>query len=96
MQAKQNQPSLLGDLLSKYTPKDDGKYISQEFQDFGYRLAIDLDDLAHKALYIKLAKSTPRAQLEQARAFVVDAPNVKNKGKLFMWKLAEIRSKLKE
>jgi len=29
------------------------------------------------------------------RTFVVDAPNVQNKGKLFMWKLKEIRSKVK-
>lgn len=89
------QPSLLGDLLAKYQPKEDGKYISQEFQDYGYRLAMDLDDEAHKALYIKLAKTVPRAILEQARAFVIDAPNVQTKGRLFMWKLKEIRSKVK-
>lgn len=89
------QPSLLGDLLAKYEPKTNGKYISQEFQDYGYRLAMDLNDSIHKALYIKLAKTVPRAILEQARSFVIDAPNVKNKGKLFMWKLAEIRSTVK-
>jgi len=101
-----NQPTLLGDLLSKYQPKEDGppsqlcfgevnKYISREFQDYGYRLAMELDDEAHKALYIRLAKTVNRALLEQARTFVVDAPNVQNKGKLFMWKLKEIRSKVK-
>lgn len=88
-----SQPSLLSDILQKYQIKKDGKYISQEFQDYGYRLAIDLDDLAHKALYIRLAKTHPRAILESARQFVVDAPSVKSKGKLFMWKLADLKKK---
>jgi hypothetical protein len=86
-----HQPTLLGDILAKYAPKDDGKYISQEFQDFGYRLAVDLNDLPHKALYIKLAKTVPRAVLEQARAFAVDAHHAKSKGKLFMWKVSELK-----
>ena len=85
------QPSMLSDILAKYQVKKDGKYISQEFQDYGYRLSIDLDDMAHKALYIRLAKTVPRAILEMARQFVVDAPNVKSKGKLFMWKLSELK-----
>lgn len=68
------------------------KYISREFQDYGYRLAEELGDLKHKALYIKLAKQTPRATLEEARNFVKDANNVKNPGKLFMWKLKELKS----
>lgn len=90
-----NQPTLLGDILAKYQPKDDGKYISREFQDFGYRLAVDLDDLPHKSLYIKLAKSVPRALLEQARAFAVDAEHAKSKGRLFMWKVGELKKSAK-
>lgn len=89
------QPTLLGDILSKYEAKKDGKYISQEFQDFGYRLAIDLDDMAHKSLYIKMAKSVPRSILEQARAFAVDADHAKSKGRLFMWKVGELKKELK-
>lgn len=85
------QPSLLSDILAKYQVKKDGKYISQEFQDYGYRLAVDLSDMEHKALYIRLAKTTPRAILEAARQFVVDAPSVKSKGKLFMWKLSDLK-----
>lgn len=87
------QPTLLGDILKKFEGRSDGKYISQEFQDYGYRLAIDLNDMDHKSLYIRMAKTTPRATLEQARAFVVDAPNVKNKGRLFMWKVGELKKK---
>lgn len=70
---------------------DEKKYISREFQDYGYRLAEELGDLKHKALYIKLAKEFPRPLLEQARNFVKDASNVRNKAKLFMWKLGELK-----
>ena len=80
----------LGDILKKFDPEEK-KYISREFQDYGYRLAEDLGDLKHKALYIKLAKETPRALLEEARNFVKDAQKVRNRGRLFMWKLKELR-----
>ena len=96
MNQDKSDPLALKSILAKYQVKKDGKYISQEFQDFGYRLAVDLDDIPHKALYIRLAKSTPRAMLEAARRFVVDAPTVRNKGKLFMWKLSELRKETKK
>jgi len=84
------EPKSLFDLLSKYD-WDKKKYISQEWQDYAYRLAIFLDDLPHKSLYMRLAKTTPRAQMETAKNFVTDAYQVKNKAKLFMWKLKEIK-----
>ena len=86
------QPRSLFDLLSKYD-LDKKKYISQEWQDYAYRLAIALDDLQHKSLYMRLSKNTPRAQLESAKNWIKDASNVKNKARLFMWKLKEIRQK---
>ena len=82
------------DLLSKYD-LDKKKYISQEWQDYAYRLAIALDDLKHKSLYMRLAKNTPRAQLEETKNWVKDAYNVKNKARLFMWKLKEIKGRKK-
>lgn len=91
MGTNKRQPALLGDLLSKYKPKDDGKYIAHEFQDYGYRLAIDLGDLAHKSLYIRLAKTVDRAILEKARQFAVDAFTAKSRARLFMWKMKEIK-----
>lgn len=66
------------------------KYITREFQDYGYRLAESLDDLKHKSLYIKLAKEEDRERLQQAWEFVKDA-NAKSKAKLFMWKLKKLR-----
>ncbi len=71
---------------------DGSRYVTQEFQDFGYRLAIKLDDLQHKALYIKLAKKENRALIETALSFAVDYPKAKNKAKVFMWKLKELKN----
>lgn len=81
----------LGDILSKYDV-DRTNYISREFQDYGYRLALSLDDEKSKSLYIKLAKEMPRAWLETAKNFVADADNVKSKARLFMWKLQQIKN----
>ena len=83
-------PQSIKDILSSFNWKED-KYISREFQDYGYRLAEELQDLDHKALYIKLAKELPRALLEKARNFVKDAYQVKNPARLFMWKLRELK-----
>ncbi|MDP3998052.1 MAG: hypothetical protein Q8P89_00340 [bacterium] len=80
-------------ILQKFDPTQD-RYISREFQAYGYRLAQELGDIEYKALYIKLAKTTPRILLEEARNFVKDAGHVKNKGRLFMWKLKELRQEL--
>ena len=83
-------PKSLFDLLSKYD-WDKKKYISREWQDYAYRLSLFLDDLGHKSLYMRLAKNTPRLWLEEAKNFVSDAYQVKNKARLFMWKLAQIK-----
>jgi hypothetical protein len=40
---------------------------------------------------MRLAKSTPRSLLENARSFVKDAQNARSKGRLFMWKLSELK-----
>ena len=66
------------------------KYITREFQHFGYRLAEGLDDLEHKSLYIKLAKEVDRQLLQKAWDFVKDS-RAKSKGRLFMWKLKKLR-----
>lgn len=79
----------ISDILKKFNPLED-KYISREFQAFGIYLAETLGDYKHKALYIRLAKTVPRAILEKALSFVKDA-NARNKAKLFMWKVAKLR-----
>ncbi|PIP56881.1 hypothetical protein COX05_00740 [candidate division WWE3 bacterium CG22_combo_CG10-13_8_21_14_all_39_12] len=67
------------------------KNVSQEFQIFGVHIAEQLNDMSHKSLYIKLAKTEPRSRLHKTLQFVLDYPNAKSKGKLFMYKLKELR-----
>lgn len=81
-------------ILSKFDPKAD-RYISREFQKYGYDLAEEFGDPEHKSLYIKLAKTTPRQLLEQAKYFVKDAGGVKSPARLFMWKLKQLKEEWK-
>lgn len=79
----------IGDILTKFNPLED-KYISREFQSYGIYLAETLGDYKHKAIYIRLAKTVPRAILEKALSFVKDA-NARNRARLFMWKMGKLR-----
>ncbi len=67
-----------------------------EFQAYGNRLAEELNDPEHRSLYIKLAKEEDRTLLERAREYVLRSENATTKGKLFMWKLSELRKERKE
>ncbi|MEN8253771.1 MAG: hypothetical protein ABFQ62_05365 [Patescibacteria group bacterium] len=77
-------------LFQNYQPQDKGGFITREFQDFGYRLAVELNDMKHKSLYIKMARDVHRPILERALSFVKDS-NAKSKAKLFMWKVKELK-----
>ncbi|MCL4208803.1 hypothetical protein KJZ63_04215 [Patescibacteria group bacterium] len=85
----------LGDLFANYQLDDKGGFITQEFQDFGYRLAVELEDLKHKSLYIKMSKEVDRVLLERALSFVKDAASAKSKAKLFMWKVKQLKQEKK-
>jgi hypothetical protein len=87
--------SSLGEVLKGFKKVEEDKYISREFQKYGYDLAMEMEDPKGIPLYIKLAKDTPRGLIETARGFVKDAPNVKSKTKLFMWKLKKLRDEAK-
>ena len=82
-------------LFAQYTPKENKGYITQEFQDFGYRLAVELADLEHKSLYMRMAKTIERGILEQALSFVSDS-EARSKARLFMWKVKELRRNAQE
>jgi hypothetical protein len=88
--AKKNKFHSLGELFGDFQFSQDKGYITQEFQDYGYRLAAELDDLKHKSLYIRMAKNEDRSLLERARSFVIDS-QAKNKGALFMWKIKQLK-----
>lgn len=72
------------------------KNLSTEFQVYGVYLAESLDDTKHYSLYIKLAKITPRALLDEALTYTKGYTNARSKGKIFMWKLAELKKLQKE
>lgn len=93
---RKKQMSSIGDLLDKYKVGSKDKYISREFQQYGYDLAVEFGEPKKAGLYIKLAKTSPRSLMEKARSFVSDAPNVKSKGKLFMWKLKDLKTSNKQ
>ncbi len=85
----------VGDTLKKYQFSSRDRYVSREFQKYGYDLSLELGDPKGVSLYIKLAKETPRGLMEAARSFVKDAVNARSKPRLFMWKLAELKKEAK-
>ena len=64
---------------------------THEYQAYGNMLADKLSDTKHRTLYIKLAKEEDRRLLEASLAFVMDTEKRAGLGKLFMWKLKELR-----
>ena len=86
------QVKSIKDVLSNRNA-DKGKYLKHEWQDFGYRLAVELRDLKHRSLYMKFAKTEKRHILETALAFAKDYDS--GRAKLFMWKLKKIREEEK-
>jgi DNA-3-methyladenine glycosylase len=79
----------ISQVLKRFNSQED-KYISQEFQKYGYDLARDLGDLKNRSLYIKLAKEEPRFLLERIKHQVLETGKGSNLGKLFMWKLKQV------
>ena len=69
---------------------------SHEFQAYGNRLAEELGDKKHRTLYIKLAKTEDRNILEEARVSVISSRKATTKGKLFMWKVGQIKKERAE
>lgn len=72
------------------------KYITTEFQDYGFRLASKLGNTKQASMYIRMAKEKPRALLEQAFSFTTDYPNAENKHRIFLWKLKELEAEREE
>lgn len=92
---KQQDLFSLSDLIKQRVATPINKYVSREYQDYGYRLAMELNDEAHKALYIKMAKTIDRQILEIARTFVLDA-NATSAARLFMWKVKQLKDARKK
>lgn len=71
--------------------KDRPKNLSKEFQVYGVYLAETLQDTKHYSLYIKLAKEVDRKILEETLNFTKGYYGAKNKAKVFMWKLQQLK-----
>lgn len=82
-------------VLDKYeVDETKQRRISREWQDYAYRLAVALDDTAHTPIYMRLVKNNPKEIIEKAKSFVLDA-NARSKGKMFMWKLKQLKDEEK-
>ena len=66
------------------------RYVSTPEQLLALRIAQELGDADHKDIYLHLCKYTQTALIEQALRFVADA-NARSKGKLFSWKVKQLR-----
>lgn len=84
----------ISDILKKRVLNPDRRN-TKEFQAYGNMLADELGDTKHRALYIKLAKTENRALLEITREFVKASPKALTKGRLFMWKLSQLKHEKK-
>lgn len=82
----------LSKIIDEAKFKDRPKNIAYEFQSYGVYLAESLQDTKHYSLYIKLAKTLPRALLEEALNYTKGYYAAKSKAKVFMWRLAQLRS----
>lgn len=84
----------IADITSKIKVKKDTRN-SYEYQAYGNRLCDELSDPTKRALYIKLAKNEDRSLLEKARLHALSNEKNPTKGKVFMWKLAQLKKELK-
>ncbi|MBD3365799.1 hypothetical protein GF360_00445 [candidate division WWE3 bacterium] len=85
----------IADILDKKDIEGDSRN-KYEFQAYGNRLAEEFGDPQHRSLYIKLAKEEDRSLVERAREFVLRSENATTKGRLFMWKLSELKKERKQ
>lgn len=78
-------------IIAEVKFKDRPQNLSKEFQVYGVFLAESLQDTKRYSLYIKLAKELPRKMLENALNYTKEYYGAKNKAKVFMWRLQELR-----
>lgn len=54
------------------------------------------EDFKHYPLLVRIAKHTPEARIEAALSWISDYPKTRNKMRLFMWKLKDLRINAKK
>ena len=81
----------LGSIIDEKNHSKRPKNLSREFQVFGVYLCENLGDTNYP-MYMRLAKTTDRAILNEALKFTRDYPKAKSKPKLFLWKLKQLKN----
>jgi hypothetical protein len=71
------------------------QYVQNPDQLLALQLAAKLSDQAHLNLYMRLCKTVDAGIINQALSFVIDSQTT-TKGKLFMWKIKQLRTELKK
>jgi hypothetical protein len=76
--------------FKRFKQREVNRFVSTPEQLLALKICRVLADEAHKNIYLHLCKHTQTAIIEQALSFVTDA-RAKHKGKLFSWKVKQIR-----
>lgn len=84
----------IAEITNKIKVKKDTRN-SYEYQAYGNRLCDEFCDPTKRALYIKLAKNEDRNLLEKARLHALSNEKNPTKGKVFMWKLTQLKKEQK-
>jgi hypothetical protein len=82
-----------GQHLERYQNLAPNQYVQTKEQLLALQVAYKLDDRAHLAWYMRLCKTVDEKIINQALSFVVDSQST-TKGRLFMWKVRELRREL--
>ncbi|MDR0463341.1 MAG: hypothetical protein LBG64_03940 [Pseudomonadales bacterium] len=85
----------LAEQLERYNTVEPNKHVQNKDQLLALQIAHKLDDKEHINWYMRLCKTVDEGILNRALTFVIDS-NTDTKGKLFMWKVKQIRQELKE
>ncbi len=80
----------IAQILANLKSNDSGKYLAHEWQLYGYRLAMWLEDDKRVSMYMKLAKNENRDLLQKAWDFVKES-KARSKPRLFLWKLTQLK-----
>ncbi len=94
MAKPQNISSLLSKNNISFLEKIEkqSKYVKHTFQSLGIELAERLNDVEHKAIYMRFAKKYNEGILRAALSYALDYPlKHGSRAKIFMWKLKQLK-----
>ncbi len=90
------KPLFTGDYIGALKQRGAKARVTERFQLIGLEIAVTLQDLAHKALYIKYAKELGEQQMLSLAKDIAERRDVKNRGAYFMKVVKERRAATKK